>query len=314
MKKINYAFGTALALILFQTANAEPVSFTDVTPEYKYFVQIDYLKQQNLIEGYADGTFKPAQDINRAEALKILQKAIKSKEKQINNEPLSFEDIKGNDWFYSYVLEGWKNNIVKGYPDQLFHPEKTINLAEALKMVLIQENSPIPTAVAAAPYPDVQIDDWYAPYAQVAKERTLVLVSRPEGYLNADTTLSRGAFTSLIYKILKTGQGSIFVRATWYGNEFANWGTASGVPFDPQKLTAAHKTLPFGTRLLVTNLANGKTVEVTVNDRGPYATGIDLDLSRAAFENIASLGAGIINIEYQEISKEETPKVENYGF
>jgi rare lipoprotein A len=75
--------------------------------------------------------------------------------------------------------------------------------------------------------------------------------------------------------------------------------TASGEEFDPNALTAAHKTLPLGTRIKVTNVNNGKTVVVRINDRGPYVAGRCLDLSRAAFEDIASLGAGTADVRYQ---------------
>jgi rare lipoprotein A len=69
------------------------------------------------------------------------------------------------------------------------------------------------------------------------------------------------------------------VVATWYetGTE-----TASGERFDPDGLTAAHRTLPFGSRVTVTNPRNGKSVTITINDRGPFTRGIDIDLSRGA--------------------------------
>lgn len=114
--------------------------------------------------------------------------------------------------------------------------------------------------------------------------------------------LNRGTFAELIYRMKTSQNDSLFARATWYGNEFSNWGTASGEAFDPDGFTAAHKTLPFGTEIEVTNMANGKKVTVRINDRGPYAQGMDLDLSRAAFEKVASLGTGIICVEYREKS------------
>ena len=70
--------------------------------------------------------------------------------------------------------------------------------------------------------------------------------------------------------------------ASFYGHEFKGQRTANGERFDPNQLTAAHRTLPFGTRVKVTNLDNGRHVVVRINDRGPYAKGRVLDLSRAA--------------------------------
>ncbi|MEU9505665.1 septal ring lytic transglycosylase RlpA family protein [Micromonospora sp. NPDC048170] len=75
--------------------------------------------------------------------------------------------------------------------------------------------------------------------------------------------------------------------------------TANGENFDPSALTAAHKTLPFDTRVRVTNPANGKSVTVRINDRGPFIEGRCLDLSRAAFADIASLDAGHVQVRYE---------------
>jgi rare lipoprotein A len=72
------------------------------------------------------------------------------------------------------------------------------------------------------------------------------------------------------------------VRATWYGNELRGNRTASGEMFNPDGLTAAHKSLPFGTCLVVSNPKTGKSVSVRVNDRGPFTAGLTLDLSYGA--------------------------------
>jgi rare lipoprotein A len=72
------------------------------------------------------------------------------------------------------------------------------------------------------------------------------------------------------------------VTATWYGNELKGRRTASGQVFNPNGLTAAHKSLPFGTCLVVGNPKTGKSVRVTVNDRGPFTAGLTLDLSHGA--------------------------------
>jgi rare lipoprotein A len=72
------------------------------------------------------------------------------------------------------------------------------------------------------------------------------------------------------------------VTATWYGDELKGRRTAFGQVFNPNGLTAAHKTLPFGTCLVVGNPKTGKSVRVTVNDRGPFTPGLTLDLSKGA--------------------------------
>ncbi len=75
--------------------------------------------------------------------------------------------------------------------------------------------------------------------------------------------------------------------------------TANGENFDPSAMTAAHKTLPFNTKVRVTNPANGKSVTVRINDRGPFIDGRCIDLSRAAFAAIASVDLGELTVRYE---------------
>ncbi|MGC4808062.1 septal ring lytic transglycosylase RlpA family protein [Micromonospora sp. DT233] len=75
--------------------------------------------------------------------------------------------------------------------------------------------------------------------------------------------------------------------------------TANGETFDPDALTAAHKTLPFGTKVRVTNPGNGESVTVRINDRGPFIDGRCIDLSRAAFAAIASVDVGALTVKYE---------------
>ena len=82
--------------------------------------------------------------------------------------------------------------------------------------------------------------------------------------------------------------------ASWYGEDFHGKYTANGEVFDLNGLTAAHRTLPFGTKLRVT--FQGKSVVVRVNDRGPYAKGRGLDLSKAAFAKLAPTSKGVIRV------------------
>jgi len=91
------------------------------------------------------------------------------------------------------------------------------------------------------------------------------------------------------------GPREIFERggASWYGIQFHQRKTASGERFDMGAMTAAHKTLPFNTRVCVRSLVNGSEVLVRINDRGPYAQGRVIDLSRAAADRIGLTGLGI---------------------
>jgi rare lipoprotein A len=84
--------------------------------------------------------------------------------------------------------------------------------------------------------------------------------------------------------------------ASYYGAELAGQPTASGEPFDPYGFTAAHRTLPLGTKLIVSY--GGRSVEVTVNDRGPYTGGRDLDLSQGAADYLGLSAAGVDYVNY----------------
>jgi rare lipoprotein A len=86
-------------------------------------------------------------------------------------------------------------------------------------------------------------------------------------------------------------------KASYYAREAHGKATASGEKFNMNAYTAAHKTLPFGTKVRVTNLTNKKSVVVRINDRGPFVAGRIIDLSYAAARKIKMLDAGVANVE-----------------
>ena len=93
-------------------------------------------------------------------------------------------------------------------------------------------------------------------------------------------------------------------KASWYGPNFHGKLTASGEIFDQNALTAAHRELPFGTKVLVTNLKNGKSTVVTINDRGPYVKGRHIDLSKAAAKKLGMIEAGVVDVMMEILSDE----------
>jgi rare lipoprotein A len=100
--------------------------------------------------------------------------------------------------------------------------------------------------------------------------------------------------------------------ASWYGDHWQGRKTASGTRFDVKKLTAAHRTLPFNTRVRVTNLDNGKSVIVLVNDRGPYVDGRVIDLSTAAARRLGMVKKGLVPVKIEIVPPPAaTPKAES---
>lgn len=91
--------------------------------------------------------------------------------------------------------------------------------------------------------------------------------------------------------------------ASWYGPGFHGQPTSSGAIYDQHGLTAAHQKLPLGTRARVTNLDNGKSVDVLINDRGPFAKGRIIDLSYAAAHEIGMIGPGTARVRVDVIER-----------
>lgn len=89
--------------------------------------------------------------------------------------------------------------------------------------------------------------------------------------------------------------------ASWYGRDFQRRRTSSGERYNMYSLTAAHKTLPLSTRVLVTNLTNGRQVIVRVNDRGPFVSDRLIDLSYAAAKQLRMVGRGTVSVDVKAI-------------
>lgn len=98
------------------------------------------------------------------------------------------------------------------------------------------------------------------------------------------------------------GEGIEKGLASWYGAEFAGLPTASGELFEPDRVSAAHRALPLGTVVDVTNEKNGRTVRVRINDRGPFIAGRIVDLSRAAAEEIDAVADGVVPVTLTVVS------------
>lgn len=141
----------------------------------------------------------------------------------------------------------------------------------------------------------------------VQKGDTLYRIAKAHGLSVAELKRLNGLTADLIHpgQVLRVGQEAKggkarFVQeglAVWYGPGFHGRRTASGEVYDMHALTAAHPTLPFGTRVRVTNLQNGRSVVVRINDRGPFGGRYIIDLSYAAARAIGALSATRVRVE-----------------
>ncbi|MBL0742184.1 septal ring lytic transglycosylase RlpA family protein [Chryseolinea lacunae] len=102
-------------------------------------------------------------------------------------------------------------------------------------------------------------------------------------------------FAAVSFAQVQTG------KASFYADKFEGARMASGEKYRRNKFTGAHKTLPFGTKVRITNLGNNQTVEVTINDRGPYVEGRIIDLSRAAAEQLGFTNKGLADVSLEVI-------------
>jgi rare lipoprotein A len=98
-----------------------------------------------------------------------------------------------------------------------------------------------------------------------------------------------------------------FTTASWYGEAFKNRRTASGARFDPSRLVGAHRTLPLGSRVRVTEPEGGKSVIVTIVDRGPFIAGRGIDLSYAAARRLGIVKRGIARVAVEVLSPTAPP-------
>ncbi len=114
-------------------------------------------------------------------------------------------------------------------------------------------------------------------------------------------------FASCSHKIIESG------KASYYADKFEGRQTSNGEIFKQNKKTAAHRTLPFGTKVTVTNLANGRTVKVRINDRGPFVKGRMIDLSKKAAKKLDMVDAGVANVQmrYKGAAVKERASVVN---
>ena len=138
-------------------------------------------------------------------------------------------------------------------------------------------------------------NDQFVPLPQVSSETN-----------GGDTSVQKASTASDSRKNKRSARHNFSGTASWYGPGFHGKRTASGEIYDQNKLTAAHKTLPLGSKARVTNLDNGNAVEVEINDRGPFVEGRVIDLSRAAAGVLGFVKSGTAPVQVELIA-EETP-------
>ncbi|MFA6305278.1 MAG: S-layer homology domain-containing protein [Candidatus Gracilibacteria bacterium] len=175
--------------------------FTDVDFNTKNAEAIAFLKSVNIISGYPDGSFKPADPLNRAELLKILVNSAlpEGEGDKIDTTKYKncFPDVK-EEWFAKYVCLAKEKGWVSGYPDGTFKAANNINKAEAMKMLLeIFEITPI--TPKTKPFSDVNITDWFSKY--IATARNIGVLEETGKIYGPAALITRGGISENIYRL-----------------------------------------------------------------------------------------------------------------
>ncbi len=195
MKNHKFLYLFLAGLIVSQTALTSLAAFSDVNSSNTYADAINYAEQQGIVGGYPDGTFKAANNINRAEFTKIIIGAAFNYNSA--QDPSGFDiyaligvpfsDVENGQWYIPYLRKAVENQVIGGYPDGTFKPAGNINFAEAAKII-----------VGAYKY-DIKTDatTWYKPYVEKLAE----LKAIPTSVTSFDYRINRGEMVEMIYRL-----------------------------------------------------------------------------------------------------------------
>lgn len=202
MKRLTSIFLSGLVLTISTQAMA---SFSDVPLTQSNYAAINYFKSIGVLKGYPDGTFGIQKPINRAEALKVILVAA---ETPLSTEEIpTFADVPADAWFASYVNHAVANNIVSGDgATGLFVPERQVNRAEYLKMILKSFDIDPNSYILDVSVNDVSDDAWFAPYIKFAVKFGILPVDA-NGNTSPATPVTRSEAAQLLFNTLEKGKG-----------------------------------------------------------------------------------------------------------
>ncbi len=285
-------------LVLCLVGYSQVKAFDDVDESHVYYESIKYFADQNILSD--NDLFRPDEKINRVECLKIVLLGSNIDIAPVLTDNIGFSDIDIYAWYAKYINKAKLLGIVKGNKNGTFTPDRRVNLAEALKMVVNTNEFPIVYTIKNDPYIGVDKNAWFSPYFDYAKKYSLLGGSKK---VDPGKEITRAELVNLMY-ISKKHKDTLNQKqyASYYAGRFTK--TSNGDDFDQDGLTAAHRILPFGTKVRVTNTDNGKEVVVKINDRGPFIEGRIIDLSKGAFEMIAPLSRGVVPVSIEPLIDE----------
>ena len=198
----------ATSTTLIAVASAQ--TFSDVPQDHYAYSAIEYLKANGVVSGYDDGTFRPAQAVNRAEAMKLIIAPILNEESRKLFETSAFSDVPDDAWFLPFVEYGRKASVIDGPPaKEVFRPGDTVIKAEFLKMLMLaQDINPDSYGEIRLPLStDVSnVDEWYYPYMLYAIASSMTMISQ-NGTLDPGRKLTRADTAVLLHRLLTYQEG-----------------------------------------------------------------------------------------------------------
>lgn len=195
--KIKAQNGAIVGISRYLRADTKGI-FLDVDNKHEFAEAIAYLKNNQIIAGYEDGTFKPDQTVSRVEALKMILAGMGIE--LTGNANIDFPDTESPSWYAEYIATALEKEIMKGYPDGTFKPGDTVIRAEYLKILLEAAGVELEKDLTVNPYYDVKRTEWYAAYAMFAKKNNLFEVT--DNKLKPTQNVTRGEVADTIYKII----------------------------------------------------------------------------------------------------------------
>lgn len=205
-------------------------SFDDVPESHQYSKVINFLKDNEVVNGYNDGTFKPDNPLTRAEFTKIIVLGTDQNFTPATEAP--FPDVPLGEWYTDYIAYCAHWNYIEGYPDGNFKPNQEITKTEALKILgeLVGWNiDSIDTNNTQNPYSDVDLNTWYGPYVAYAISKNLL--DDNGSSLGAGVPITRGQMSEYIYRDYAVRELGIAKYDTSYDSEILGYNSGgSGTP------------------------------------------------------------------------------------
>lgn len=198
MRRAAFVLPASMILAAAFARSAFAASFPDVSSAHPFRTAILELADMGIIQGYDNGNFGPNDPVNRAQMLTLLYRLAQKTPATAAQQ--CFADVNPNVWYSDVVCDAAAMGYVQGYSDKTFKPEKTVNRAEALKMVFTVLGFPMDEGEMI--YPDVPASEWYAQYVSAALAAGILPIPGQTDRYQAGVVMLRGETAQLLYQVL----------------------------------------------------------------------------------------------------------------